>query len=183
MEVLDPKASPCAAYVYGIGTSFTHCEQKNKTLAFAHCFYEQMPRDACEVVCSHEPPGLGTPGLPLRPCEARCTQWKVCSTRCRDEYRKEELEGCLNSCFAEAPFHHVDTCAGHCGGHAANGKCHCDVTCLYDHDCCPDFQAACPDQVDVEGFNPFKSFLARGGQRAARAQKVSPVPLRKDLGS
>jgi hypothetical protein len=176
-DVLDPKGSPCATFAYGVGAAYQDCEgmgtaYEGKTLAFTHCFYEQMPRDACEVVCAHEPPGLGTPGLPLRPCEARCTQWKVCATRCRDAYRKYELEACFNSCFAEAPFHPTSTCAGRCGGHAANGKCFCDITCLYDHDCCDDFESACPNEVKDDK----PSFLARTGKPAARA-RASPALL------
>ncbi len=36
-----------------------------------------------------------------------------------------------------------ESCVGHCGGTASGGRCFCDGSCLWNNDCCADFDAAC----------------------------------------
>lgn len=152
---------PCGAFMYRVHDAYQQCELSLdhagfRTEGFVTCFYEHIPTPSCESVCL---------GLPDEKCGVRCRQFKVCAMECRDSDRQFTLDHCFSSCFSGAVFHPIQTCAGRCGEHAADATCYCDEPCLYEDDCCPDFDVACYGG-DVK---PPTSFLSHRGRDSTRA--------------
>lgn len=136
------EADACVDFVHGIGMAARACDEATDN--YVYCLYSHLPQQQCHEVCDDGARGEAA----LEACTTRCLHFKVCSTQCRASDGKTAVEGCFESCFASAHFWHEDTCVDRCGQHSSNFHCHCDEPCLYNNDCCADYQASCvPDAV------------------------------------